>query len=451
MPRDSHLLSAMSQALLRAARSGEIVKKAPPQPLLEDDKENGEDEEADADIDQAFMARRWAVVPRHLEGPEPEFLAKRRKGLPSAYTGTISHSEGTAPMRKTKVRKFDADGNASILEVLIPEGQTVDGEVLEDEANVTEAPAPGTVVQGVGVVNAEGVVIAGDQAVPTPPKRRPPPPKRKAKGPGRGRKKKVAFAPGAAGSAAANMAADSSGARLGANGLPSEHYRSGTMDEDGPMGDNSILQQGEESSEDDDEGDEGDEGEREEGELSPSLSPSKSPSKELPSQEPLLTLPLKEDSSLAIPAEAEETAKPANEASDISGQREPSSSPDLPFATSQPMQTPMAAFDAIQDVDPTSTPQVEHVDVVKQEAVEEHPRPDQLVDTEVVVQAEISQGHDPQDDHSVARSPNFMSPRNLEGVKTEEVPPGEIDLLGSLERQLDQSSSVAQAPHENPG
>ena len=281
MPRDSHLLSPMSQDLLRAARMPQAKKPTTPQ--LEDDKEPGEDEDADGEIDTGFVAKRWAVLPKELEGPEPEFLAKRRKGLPSVHSGSLGSISNTGQMRKTKIRKTDPEGNNSVWEVLVPEGQTVEGEVVEEETSPTQAPAPGTVVEGVGVVNAEGVVIAGDQGVPAINKRRPPPPKRKAKGPGRGRKKKVAF-----------VGANGAPTTIGPNGnldgtLKSEdadsiHAGHGAQVGDTEMGDDSLLkggdQEGEEGSEEGSEDDEGEEGDREEGELSPSPSASRSPMKQ---------------------------------------------------------------------------------------------------------------------------------------------------------------------------
>ena len=280
MPRDSHLLSPMSQDLLRAARMPQAKK--PTTPLLEDDKEPGEDEDADGEIDTGFVAKRWAVLPKESEGPEPEFLAKRRKGLPSVHSGSLGSTSNTGQMRKTKIRKIDTEGNNSVWEVLVPEGQTVEGEVVEEETSPTQAPAPGTVVEGVGVVNAEGVVIAGDQGVPAINKRRPPPPKRKAKGPGRGRKKKVAF-----------VGADGAPTAIGPNGNlngtlkteDADSIRAGVRVQvgDTEMCDHSLLkegdQEGEEGSEEGSEDDEGDEGDREEGELSPSPSASRSPMK----------------------------------------------------------------------------------------------------------------------------------------------------------------------------
>ena len=280
MPRDSHLLSPMSQDLLRAARMPQAKK--PTTPLLEDDKEPGEDEDADGDIDTGFVAKRWAVLPKELEGPEPEFLAKRRKGLPSVHSGSLGSIGNTGQMRKTKIRKIDTEGNNSVWEVLVPEGQTVEGEVVEEETSPTQVPAPGTVVEGVGVVNAEGVVIAGDQGVPAINKRRPPPPKRKAKGPGSGRKKKVAFV-GADGAPPAVRPNGNLDGILKTEGADSMRAGHGAQAGDTEMGDNSLLkdgdQEGEEGSEEGSEDDEGEEGDREEGELSPSPSASRSPMK----------------------------------------------------------------------------------------------------------------------------------------------------------------------------
>ena len=279
LPRDARLLSPMSQDLLRAARMPQAKK--PTTPILDDDKELGEDEDADGEVDTGFVAKRWAVLPKELEGPEPEFLAKRRKGLPSVHSGALGTNNNTAPMRKTKIRKVDNEGNNSVWEVLVPEGQTVDGEVVEEETSPTQAPAPGTVVEGVGVVNAEGVVIAGDRGVPAINKRRPPPPKRKRKGPGRGRKKKVAFA-GPDGMPTANGVDRASyGANMTEEGKRTEGEQ-GPSNGDTDMGDDSLLKEGDEGSEEGSEEEDGEDGDREEGELSPSPSADSSPTKPPP-------------------------------------------------------------------------------------------------------------------------------------------------------------------------
>lgn len=193
MPRDSHMLPEHSQQILARARTPRIYK--PPAPV-EEEKEIMDEEEEHKEVREGFTIKKWMKVPRHLEESEPEYLAKRRKGLPSQYVNGAAVVQPT-PMRETKVKKTDAEGNVNVYKVLVPEGQAVEGEVEPTDA-VTDAaiPAPGTVVEGVGVVNAEGVVIANDLLQQTPPRRRPPPPKKKKKsGPGRG-KKKVLFAEG---------------------------------------------------------------------------------------------------------------------------------------------------------------------------------------------------------------------------------------------------------------
>jgi len=315
MPRDAYLLSEMSQNLLRAARMPQ-AKKMAAAPLMEDDKEPVEDEDADGDIDMGFVAKRWTVMPKDIEGPEPEFLAKRRKGLPSIHSGAMAAVGSMQQMRKTKIRKIDSSGNSSVLEVLVPDGQTVDGEIFEEETSPIQAPAPGTVVEGVGVVNAEGLVVAGDQGLPANNRRRPPPPKRKAKGPGRGRKKKVAFA-----------GADGKPTSIEVSGVPISVTRNeeGYLidgarvlpGQDAVMGDHTMLQEvdqeGEEGSEEGSEGEEGEEGDREEGELSPSASPSRqspkapSPVQEAPQHEPRTSLPDEPVPLLYAPAPAQTT------------------------------------------------------------------------------------------------------------------------------------------------
>lgn len=208
MPRDSHMLPEHSQQLLRAARSGRLLK--PPAPP-EDDNEMKDEEEEIKEVQSGFLVRKYVKVPRHLEVTEPEYLAKRRKGLPSPYA---ANGAVQPALRETKIKKLDAEGNATVYKVLVPEGQAVEGEVQPTDAAIEVAPAtaaPGTIVEGLGVVNAEGVVVANDLLQQTPPRRRPPPPKKKVKraGPGRG-KKKVVFAEGAAelGSQASNTGSD---------------------------------------------------------------------------------------------------------------------------------------------------------------------------------------------------------------------------------------------------
>ncbi|KAJ4384133.1 hypothetical protein N0V86_000978 [Didymella sp. IMI 355093] len=192
MPRDSHMLPEHSQQLLRAARSGRTIQ--PPAPPEDDDNELKDEEPEHKQVPIGFTVKKYVKVARHNEAPEPEYLAKRRKGLPSQYM----NGQVQAPLRETKVKKLDAEGNVAVYKVLAPEGQTVEGEVAPTDAAIEVAPviaAPGTVVEGVGVVNAEGIVVANDILQQTPPRRRPPPPKKKKTkhiprpGPGRGRKR----------------------------------------------------------------------------------------------------------------------------------------------------------------------------------------------------------------------------------------------------------------------
>ena len=269
LPRDFSMLPENSQALLRAARMG-VHKRVE---VIEEDKENEDNEATETNGDSGFVASKWALVPRDLEGPEPEYLAKRRKGLPSVYSGITAPTAGGASMRKTRIKKIDSEGNRSILEVLIPEGQSVDGEIVEEETSPAQPLAPGTVVEGIGIVNAEGLVVAGEQVAPAPVRRRPPIPKKKKKhGPGRGRKKTAQSAQGQDGSIRSNrdvqnIRADPQGESPGGK----EANNGEQMD-----GEDSIMQDphqdDEDGSEEGSEGEEGEELDREEGEVSPSPS-----------------------------------------------------------------------------------------------------------------------------------------------------------------------------------
>jgi hypothetical protein len=208
MSKDSNLLSPMSRALLRAARAGCIYIRNVNKGTEEDDKEAAETGETAAAtrVERSFTARKWSVVPKHMEPPEVEFLAKRRQGLPSLYgaSGTLTTASNNVvnaspQMRKTKIRKVNpATGDVSIYDVWVPEGHKVEGEIddnaeaLPEQKDVTvtkQTPAPGT-------VDAESVVVAsaGAESASKPPG--PPAPKRKGRKIGRGRKKRVMFAPG---------------------------------------------------------------------------------------------------------------------------------------------------------------------------------------------------------------------------------------------------------------
>ncbi|KAL1301528.1 hypothetical protein AAFC00_005769 [Neodothiora populina] len=269
MPRDSHLLSDWTQALLREARRPRLAKRKEPT----EDEKGDEEDEGEKELQTGFLVKKWSQLPAHLEEPEREFLAKRRKGLPSLHTAlaiqAAANIPSTAATRKAKVSKTDAQGNTTVYEVIVPEGQTVEGEVQQD-TEITEAAleraAPGTVIEGVGIANAEGVIVANDLLQPQPPpRRRNMPPKRVKKGgPGRG-KKKVMFT-GAEGDAAA---ATPGGTAVPTTPATGDHMEVDSARKDGEDGDD-----GEEDEEDDD--DDREEGELSEGETGPDDTPSRS-------------------------------------------------------------------------------------------------------------------------------------------------------------------------------
>ncbi len=441
MPKDAHLLSPMSQALLRAARKSQVNK--PPPPHIEEDKELGEDEDADADMESNFAVRRWALVPRHLEGAEPEYLAKRRKGLPSVYGGTVMPPGGTGQMRKTKVRKTDTDGNTAVWDVLVPEGQTVEGEIFEGESFSTQvAPAPGTIVEGVGVVNAEGLVIAGDQ-MSTPARRRPPPPKRKAKGPGRGRRKRVGFVsisnPGGVHSRRGGH-----GAPIGPRARDGDSLKPGLVSDQGTpqnadieIGEDSVLQDGEEAgedgSDDEEEGDDGDDNDREEGELSPSPSLANLNSTKF-SKSPIPN-PLAERGMAHDPIPELTLTVPQ-----LPNNREPSSSPDLPLAAGQAFHSgaPLIKIDPAQEAIPAIPPtDFDDIPITGQILVEAAPSPQACS-----ANAELPADHGTLNGLAESIVPNSKPAEPDPEMESDLFPDGEEDLLGSLERSLDRADDM---------
>lgn len=443
MPRDFHLLPEVSQQLLRAARSGKIRKA--PEPSLDDDKDPADEDEEAKGVPVGFVMKKWARVPRHLEEPEPEFLAKRRKGLQSAYSNSNwSGAYGplapaaNLPMRKTKVKKTDIEGNVQIYEVMAPQGQSVPDEIVAEEVpaeNAAATAAPGTVIEGVGVVNNEGVVVATEAIQPTPPRRRPPPPRRKAKkGPGRGRKK-VVFAPDAEG---ANGVAV-----VDPNGLPQANgVGIPTVTAEGlpgADGDTSMLdaQEGEGEGDDDDEdgeeGDEGDEGDddedREDGELSPTPNETdndkrtQAPVSEIPAATTVPGPPvLPTDSTttetqpqIAIEETPAPDAVPHDEA--LGAESAVIDAP-APSTTLQPPERPA------HERDPSSSPELPLATAVshsRQNSMNQTPNLDTLPAEPKESKEEASMPAAQQDEPAPA------------SAATE----GELDLLGSLERHLD--------------
>ena len=266
MPKDSNLLPEITYAILRAARMGAILKEGIND--REDDAENAPDQLTQSEEKSGVLTRKWTLIGRDSEPKEPEYLAKRRKGLRSLYGGSTAPINSTSQLRKIKIRNVDNEGNSQIVEALVPEGQVVDAEILEEElTSPTQALAPGTMVEGVGVANAEGVLVPQEQITPAAQRRRPPPPKRRLKGPGRGKKKKVAFASGTDGSTVPSGLQPDVGEATDPEAVNGVHSLDGDND-----GEDSIMhdagQDGEEGSEEASEGEEAEEGDRDEGEIS---------------------------------------------------------------------------------------------------------------------------------------------------------------------------------------
>ena len=417
MPRGAELYSPVCQALLRAARMGQVNRPPPPP---EDEKEQGEDEDAQGELDVGFLTFKWSQIPKEMEEPEIEFLAKRRRGLPSAYGTTLGAPGLIGQMRKTKVRRVDGEGHASVWDVLAPEGTMVEGEVVANDEVMTEALAPGTVVEGVGIANAEGIVIASDQVLATPPRRRPPPPKRKPKGPGRGRKKNKSVIIN--GNSDLNMVVSQDGLMAAAAGSGPNGTKHGDntirMGTDGTaqVGEASVLQDLEDGSDDEDEeGDEGEDGDREEGEVSPTPDPDAagvtfgSPPKHVPA----IVEPERMKSTLA-------------ESLLSTGEhliRELSSSPDLPLSAAQLSQHLSPQLGLSRAAQSQSTLQPEQAQDIKSLVLQDEVK---FASTDVLLPVV----HEPLDDPIEPKVPDRTDPASLQD--------GGNDLLGSLERHLNE-------------
>jgi hypothetical protein len=426
MPRDSHMLPEHSQQLLRAARAGRVYK--PPVPI-EDDNEVEDEEKEHKEVQTGFTIKKYVKVARHLEATEPEYLAKRRKGLPSQY---VMNGVAQPALRETKVKKLDAEGNATVYKVLVPEGQAVAGEVqpTDDAMEVTPATAaPGTIVEGVGVVNAQGVVVANDILHQTPPRRRPPPPKKKRGGPGRG-KKRVVFVEGATeqGTPAANAAVD-------LLAVPTAKQEGGSVepsDGDTPMADAG-------GEDDEGSGDEGSEDEDHDGEHAshPATPATSSRPAEAPTSAP--NLEAADISTLDAPAPAsttpttaitqEENLQPlvkeepllpptgAPEPIEQTAARDASSSPDLPLSTvSHSRQNSLNQIPTSATVD-----EPEPMAIETTEPVEPSPAVAPVSEPATVTSTEPE----------VSQAPSAENPS---------APPSEPDLMASLDRHLEKDS-----------
>ncbi|KAH8762006.1 hypothetical protein F5883DRAFT_121598 [Diaporthe sp. PMI_573] len=172
MPRDTHLLTPHNQELLRLARSGKLYKK---RPLAEEEDGDGDGipgpdkKDSAASEGYGYKVKKWVRLERSAEDAGINLLAPRHKNTitrPSKQLGT----QVTGPMvTKATVKRLDAAGNPYTQEVIIPDGQAVDGEII----STSVVPAP----------EATGEVVL---PVATPARRKPPIPQKK-KGRGRGR------------------------------------------------------------------------------------------------------------------------------------------------------------------------------------------------------------------------------------------------------------------------
>lgn len=439
------MLPEHSQQLLRAARAGRVYK--PPAPV-EDDNEVEDEEKEHKEVQTGFTVKKYVKVARHLEATEPEYLAKRRKGLPSQY---VMNGVAQPALRETKVKKLDAEGNATVYKVLVPEGQAVAGEVqpTDDAMEVVPATAaPGTIVEGVGVVNAQGVVVANDILTQTPPRRRPPPPKKKRGGPGRGRKR-VNFVEGAAeqGTPASNAGGD----HLSVPGLKQEGGSVEPSDGDTPMADAG-------GEDDEGSGDEGSDEEDHDGEhashpatpatpLRPAPPPTSArnletteiptldtahPSSTAAATAPEATSepPAKQESPLP-PADAPETTEPSTV-------RDASSSPDLPLSTMSHSrqnslnQIPTSA--TVDEPEPMAIDTTETTETVEPQ-LEPQPEPQPEPEPEPAPAPAVTPVSEP-------AAVSAAEPEASQAPSTEEcsAPPSEPDLMASLDRHLEKDS-----------
>ncbi|TVY47469.1 hypothetical protein LOCC1_G002202 [Lachnellula occidentalis] len=242
MPKDSHLLPQHSQDLLRAARSGKLYgKRTAPTEEEEIDPEinlgeKPEKKEDDTKV-QGYTVKTWKQIPRHMEAPDIEYLAKRRKNIKTS----TSKQTAVPTLTKATVKRTDATGAEYLQDVVVPHGQAIEGEVVAQ----TTIPDP----------NAKPL---DPYAAPTPSRKKVPINRKRPKGPGRGRKKKpapttVPVAPPVEGipNAEGVVPVGPEGIKVEPdNGAPPAN------NEDVEMGDGSNA-----GSDDDDEGEEGDDDE----------------------------------------------------------------------------------------------------------------------------------------------------------------------------------------------
>jgi hypothetical protein len=318
----------------------------PPAPL-EEDRDHLEEEDEPKEVQQGFTVKKFVKVPRHLEESEPEYLAKRRKGLPSQYAAAsvaTTAQPTPTPLRETKVKKVDSEGNVSVYKALVPEDQKVEGEVEPtDPALASAAPvaaAPGTVVEGVGVVNAAGVVVVNEAAQQTPPRsRKSSSKKKKSKG---AKRKKVVFADGSTEQGTPAAGSD----LLAVPGTKQENGSVEPSDADTPMADAGEDEEGDEESEDEAEG----KSPVPPGTETPSKSPNPPSMDPNPNPNPApATVPVKEPSPPSAAPVSENPPAPKDPP-----QLPPIETLQQPTESTQPLETPVEG--AKPNRDPSSSP-----------------------------------------------------------------------------------------------
>ncbi|EME38677.1 hypothetical protein DOTSEDRAFT_75432 [Dothistroma septosporum NZE10] len=447
MPRDYQLLNPWTQHLLRLARSGRVGTKRKQEPDVTDE-DKPEDETAEEVTkstidDRAYVAKKWKPVPEHMLEPEHkhfEFLAKRRRGLPGLY-GPEQQNGAPVAMRRTKVQRVDASGEVAVYEVLVPEGQVIEGEITESTELVDAKPivaAPGTAIEGVGIANEEGILVAEHLKPINVARRNRPPPKKKG-GPGRG-KKRVTFTnpdgttyttvvPNATkivpqpGQTVKHVA---KGEEATADISAEEAAKRATeRSEHGGEGEGEGEEGGSGSDEGDDDGDDDDD--REEGELSDDDAPgtvAATPAKPTPAKSGTPVIPSEtgasepmEDVKLSDAAEPESAELPPPSQPPLAAEeaktRDPSSSPELPLAKSHSRSGSMA------DPPPTSL-----------DAVENTPAPEE-VPTEPAIEPAAEPAVEPAAEPDKAGE--AVDAGEEEDVKFAD---GDDDLLGNLEKHL---------------
>lgn len=453
MPRDSHMLPEHSQQLLRAARSGRVYK--PPAPI-EDDNEMKDEEEEHKEVQTGFTVKKYVKVARHLEVSEPEYLAKRRKGLPSQYVPNGVTSVAPPALRETKVKKLDAEGNATVYKVLVPEGQAVPGEIQPTDAEMEAAPAtaaPGTVVEGVGVVNAQGVVVAGDIVQQTPPRRRNPPSGKRKRG-GPGRRKRVNFVEGAVteqGTPSSNVGGD----HLAVPGVKQEGGSVEPSDGDTPMADvggDDDEGSGEESSDDDEhDGEHASHPATPATPSRPATTPTSAPNietTEIPALDAAAPIepPAIAPELTPQPAVKDETSVPPDtvpEEAPVEGtKRDPSSSPDLPLSTvshsrqNSLHQLPTSA--TTDEPDPMALDTTEPIPPPPEMVTEPEPvlAPEPVKEPEPVAEAPSAE----LEPTTVTMSEPEAVPVVATTSENPSAPPSEPDLMASLDRHLEKDN-----------